>query len=272
MPTRPARRADSLAAASAAAGPVDTTPAAGSWVMRPIVVAPDSASAPQAAGAAGDSAQSGASGVDSTAPAPATAVATRATRQAPTRSRRLDRRRCDRARLGQVRPRQAAPAQAGEVNGAATRSRRPTRRAGRSRAPSRCPARCCPSTGSSPTTATPSRRGWGSWARSRPTRCCPSSSARPREWAKADPGRKVMPALHLIATVAQGKPGGGRQVSAAPLGQRDRAGAGLGRGAGLDRVPRHPDRPEHRGGRAAAAGASTSSGRTCTWRSTPSSR
>ena len=29
------------------------------------------------------------------------------------------------------------------------------------------------------------------------------------EWAKAEPGRKVMPALHLIATVAQGKPGAG---------------------------------------------------------------
>jgi hypothetical protein len=30
-----------------------------------------------------------------------------------------------------------------------------------------------------------------------------------RGWAKAEPGRKVMPALHLIATVAQGKPGTG---------------------------------------------------------------
>jgi hypothetical protein len=29
------------------------------------------------------------------------------------------------------------------------------------------------------------------------------------EWAKADPGRKTLPALHLIATVAQGKPGPG---------------------------------------------------------------
>jgi hypothetical protein len=29
------------------------------------------------------------------------------------------------------------------------------------------------------------------------------------EWAKADPGRKTLPALHLIATVAQGAPGGG---------------------------------------------------------------
>jgi hypothetical protein len=31
------------------------------------------------------------------------------------------------------------------------------------------------------------------------------------EWAKADPGRPVMPALHLIATVAQGKPGTGQK-------------------------------------------------------------
>jgi hypothetical protein len=29
------------------------------------------------------------------------------------------------------------------------------------------------------------------------------------EWARAEPGRKIMPALHLIATVAQGKPGPG---------------------------------------------------------------
>jgi hypothetical protein len=28
------------------------------------------------------------------------------------------------------------------------------------------------------------------------------------EWARAEPGRKVLPALHLIVTVAQGKPGG----------------------------------------------------------------
>jgi hypothetical protein len=31
------------------------------------------------------------------------------------------------------------------------------------------------------------------------------------EWAEADPGRPVMPALHLIATVAQGKPGPGEK-------------------------------------------------------------
>jgi hypothetical protein len=29
------------------------------------------------------------------------------------------------------------------------------------------------------------------------------------DWARAEPGRKVIPALHLIATVAQGKPGAG---------------------------------------------------------------
>jgi hypothetical protein len=31
------------------------------------------------------------------------------------------------------------------------------------------------------------------------------------DWAVADPGRKVMPALHLIAAVAQGKPGAGNK-------------------------------------------------------------
>jgi hypothetical protein len=30
-------------------------------------------------------------------------------------------------------------------------------------------------------------------------------------WAQADPERKVMPALHLIATAAQGKPGAGKK-------------------------------------------------------------
>jgi hypothetical protein len=45
----------------------------------------------------------------------------------------------------------------------------------------------------------------------------PSDSMLPRlekvamEWALADPERKVMPALHLIATVAQGKPGAGKK-------------------------------------------------------------
>ena len=42
-----------------------------------------------------------------------------------------------------------------------------------------------------------------------PAEMLPKLERTAREWAKADPGRKVLPALHLIATVAQGKPGPG---------------------------------------------------------------
>jgi len=40
-----------------------------------------------------------------------------------------------------------------------------------------------------------------------PEQMLPKLERTATEWAKADPGRKVMPALHLIVTVAQGKPG-----------------------------------------------------------------
>ncbi len=42
-----------------------------------------------------------------------------------------------------------------------------------------------------------------------PNEMLPKLERTAREWAKAEPGRKVVPALHLIATVAQGKPGTG---------------------------------------------------------------
>ena len=42
-----------------------------------------------------------------------------------------------------------------------------------------------------------------------PNEMLPKLERTAREWAQAEPGRKVVPALHLIATVAQGKPGGG---------------------------------------------------------------
>jgi hypothetical protein len=42
-----------------------------------------------------------------------------------------------------------------------------------------------------------------------PEEMLPKLERTAEEWAKADPGRPVMPALHLIATVAQGKPGTG---------------------------------------------------------------
>ena len=42
-----------------------------------------------------------------------------------------------------------------------------------------------------------------------PSEMLPKLERTATEWARAEPGRKVMPALHLIATVAQGKPGPG---------------------------------------------------------------
>jgi hypothetical protein len=42
-----------------------------------------------------------------------------------------------------------------------------------------------------------------------PAEMLPKLERTATEWAKADPGRKTLPALHLIATVAQGKPGPG---------------------------------------------------------------
>jgi hypothetical protein len=44
-----------------------------------------------------------------------------------------------------------------------------------------------------------------------PEEMLPKLQRTAEEWARADPGRPVMPALHLIATVAQGKPGAGRK-------------------------------------------------------------
>ncbi|MGN6392132.1 MAG: hypothetical protein ACTHM9_07790 [Gemmatimonadales bacterium] len=40
-----------------------------------------------------------------------------------------------------------------------------------------------------------------------PSEMLPKLERTAHEWAKADPGRKTLPALHLIATVAQGAPG-----------------------------------------------------------------
>jgi hypothetical protein len=42
-----------------------------------------------------------------------------------------------------------------------------------------------------------------------PAEMLPKLERTATEWARAEPGRKVLPALHLIATVAQGKPGPG---------------------------------------------------------------
>ncbi len=42
-----------------------------------------------------------------------------------------------------------------------------------------------------------------------PTQMLPKLERTAMEWAKADTASKVMPALHLIVTVAQGKAGPG---------------------------------------------------------------
>jgi hypothetical protein len=51
----------------------------------------------------------------------------------------------------------------------------------------------------------PRSNAWGSWAGSRPTACSPARAH--RATSGGGQHRQVMPALHLIATVAQGKPG-----------------------------------------------------------------
>ena len=59
-------------------------------------------------------------------------------------------------------------------------------------------------------------------------RCCRSSSGRPRSGPRPTRDGRSCRRLHLIATVAQGKPGRGREVSAAPFGPGHRAGARAG--------------------------------------------
>ena len=203
------RRADSLAAASPAAGPVDTTPP-DSWIMRPIVAAPDSASSPRAAGPAGDSAQAGATGVDSTAADPATTVVT------PGDSAVTDTTRGDSS---------GADATAHDSAKSAHAKRRPLKLAkGERRRYALTPADSArwPVKGPVPAPGAllpehlivayygnPKSTRMGILGQIPPNEMMPKLERTALEWAKAEPGRKVVPALHLIATVAQGKPGGG---------------------------------------------------------------
>jgi hypothetical protein len=209
-----ARRADSLAAASSAAA-VDTTPAARPWVPRPIVVAPDPTSARSAAGAAGDSAAASASGADSASadPAGADPVAAGAT---PGDSTGADTTRGD-----------STGARATGLDSA--RSTRTTRRPlklakGERRRYALTPADSArwPVKGPEPAPGAllpeylivayygnPKSTRMGILGQIPPNEMLPKLERTAREWAEAEPGRKVIPALHLIATVAQGKPGGG---------------------------------------------------------------
>jgi hypothetical protein len=202
------RRADSLAAASPATDPVDTTPAS-SWVMRPIVVPPDSASPPQPAGA-GDSAAAVAMGSDSTTADSAAAGTTRGA------SAGADTTRGDSMGAHASSPDSAKSAYA---------RRRPLRLAkGERRHYALTPADSArwPVKGPEPAPGAllpehliiayygnPKSTRMGILGQLPPNEMLPKLERTAREWAKAEPGRKVVPALHLIATVAQGKPGSG---------------------------------------------------------------
>jgi hypothetical protein len=209
-----ARRADSLAAASPAAAPVDTTGPGHSWVMRPIVVAPDPASARQSAGA-GDSATAGRSGADSTV-TDSTGTDSTGADSTGTDSTAADTTRGDST---------GAHATAHDSAKSAHARRRPLRLAkGERRHYALTPADSArwPVKGPAPAPGAllpehliiayygnPKSTRMGILGQLPPNEMLPKLERTAREWAQAEPGRKVVPALHLIATVAQGKPGGG---------------------------------------------------------------
>jgi hypothetical protein len=200
------RRADSLAAAAPAA-PADTTPAS-SWVMRPIVVAPDPARRPP--GGASDSAAPGTSGVDSNAADSAAAGA------APGVAAGTDTARVDTAGSRGCSPDSAKSAHARRpplrlANGERRRyahtpadsSRWPVK------GPEPAPGALLPEHLIIAYYGNPKSTRMGILGQIPPNEMLPRLERTAREWAKAEPGRKVVPALHLIATVAQGKPGSG---------------------------------------------------------------
>jgi hypothetical protein len=206
------RRADSLAAASPAAAPVDTTAAATSWVMRPIVVPPDSASPPQSPELAGvgDSAAAVAIGADSHTAGSAAAGAMRdsagadTTRVDSTGARATS---LDSAKSAHARRRPPLRLAKGERRRyaltPADSARWPVK------GPVPAPGALLPEHLIIAYYGNPKSTRMGILGQLPPNEMLPKLELTAREWAKAEPGRKVVPALHLIATVAQGKPGGG---------------------------------------------------------------
>ena len=180
-----ARRADSLAAASPAAAPVDTTPAAHSWVLKPVVVAPDP----------GDSAAAGADGADSTAADTTRGDSTgaHATSLDSAKSTRGTRRPLRLAK-GERRRYALTPADS---------ARWPVK------GPAPAPGALLPEHLIIAYYGNPKSTRMGILGQLPPNEMLPKLERTALEWAKAEPGRKVVPALHLIVTVAQGKPGGG---------------------------------------------------------------
>ena len=178
--------------------------------MRPIVVPPDSASPPQSAqpAGAGDSAAAGASGADSTADSAAAAtrgdsagtdairgdsIGAHATSLDPAKSTRTTRRPLKLAK-GERRRYALTPADS---------ARWPVK------GPEPAPGALLPEHLIIAYYGNPKSTRMGILGQLPPNEMLPQLERTAREWAKAEPGRKVVPALHLIATVAQGKPGSG---------------------------------------------------------------
>jgi hypothetical protein len=169
---KPAGPAAKLAAVA------DTVPAARPWVPKPIVVEPDPEPPRPAApddSAGADSARTDSAGTDSTVAAPA--------KPAP---RKLA--------PGEKRRYQLSPADS---------ARWPVK------GPEPLPGALLPDHLIVAYYGNPKSTRMGILGQIPPAEMLPRLERTATEWARADRGRKVMPALHLIATVAQGKPGSG---------------------------------------------------------------
>ncbi len=194
-----ARGGDSLATAAPASAPVDTTPAAPVWVPRPIVVAPPAghagatsarpdSTATDSAGLASGSDVAGAS--DSAAGATGgTGAGATAAVAGPTLKPRVPK-----LAPGERRRYALTPADS---------ARWPVK------GPEPLPGSLLPEYLIIAYYGNPKSTRMGILGQLPPAEMLPQLERTAREWAKADPGRKVLPALHLIATVAQGKPGAG---------------------------------------------------------------
>jgi len=166
-------RPDSAAIASRPAR-TDSAPAAHPWVPRPIVVQPD----PKPASA-------------DTAPlATADSLRTDSVADPPGLAKRAARKRLP----GERRPYQLSPADS---------ARWPVK------GPAPLPGSLLPEHRIVAFYGNPKSTRMGILGQLPPEEMLPKLEQTATEWAKADPGRPVMPALHLIATVAQGKPGSG---------------------------------------------------------------
>jgi hypothetical protein len=181
-PARPDRAGPETAARDSAAAP-DTVPAIQPWEPRPLVVEPPAAPAESVASHPG-SADSAAIQPDSTRPGsggPADSAAQRpAGRRKPT--------------AGQRRAFALPPADS---------ARWPVK------GPAPLPGALLPEHRIIAFYGNPKSTRMGILGQLPPAEMLPKLERTALEWAKADPGHKTLPALHLIATVAQDKPGPG---------------------------------------------------------------